>query len=104
MLRHHQGQRHRSTSLSGIDVNSDGAAVSSPTAASTLAAASASLRVGYTYPLVAYLNSFLGGIRYPCCFLGVTAESMLEAEAAAASASSDLEKKFSLHSNEIGKV
>ena len=44
----------------GVDFNGKGAVVSSTAVAYTVAAASASLCVGYTYPLAAYLNFFPG--------------------------------------------
>ena len=98
MSRHHPGQRRRSPSSSGVDVDVDGAVVSSSAVASTAAAASAALRVGYMYPPAAYLNFCPGGgIRYPRCPLDGTAEAATVTEAAAASASSDLEKKFRSH-------
>ena len=87
MSRHHRGQRHRYPLSSGVRVDVNGDVVSSPTASSTAEAASADLRVGYTYPLAAYLNP---GIRYPCCPLDGTVEAAAEAEAVSDSASSDL--------------
>ena len=85
--------------LSGIGVDVDSTVVSSPASPSTAAAAltaSAALRVGYMYPLAAYLKFFLGGIQYPPCPLDSTAE------AAATSASSGLEKKSRSHTDERG--
>ena len=68
-----------------------------------MATASADLHVRYTYPIAAYLKFCPGGIRYPHCLLNSTVEAASEAEAADASASSDLEKIFRSHSDERGE-
>ena len=63
----------------------------------------AALRVGYTYPLVAYLNFCPGWIRYPHCPLGGTKEAASEAEDADALASSDIENNFRSNSEKRGE-
>ena len=83
-----------------VDINIDGAVVSYPTATFTAEVALAALRLQYTYHLALYHNFDLGGIRYSQFPLYGTAESAAEEEAAAALASSDIEKKFRSHSNE----
>ena len=45
------------------------------------------------------MNFFLGGMQYTRCPLDGTAEAAAGVEVADASASSDLEKKFRLHSD-----
>ena len=66
-------------------------------------AAFAALRVGYTYPLAAYLIFFPGGIQYLRCPIDSTAEAAAEAEAAAALASSDLDNNSRYHSDKRGE-
>ena len=96
MSRRYRGQRGRFLSSSGFGVESDGGVVYSPAAASNAAAA---LCVGYMYPQATYLKFCPEGIQYPRCPLDSTVGAAEEAEATAASASSDIEKKFRSHSD-----
>ena len=82
-----------------IETNVDSAVLSYPMAMLPAALASTTLCLGYMYHLVAYKNFPPGGIQYPQCPLYGTTEAAAEAEAAAALASSDIETKFSLHSD-----
>ena len=95
----HRGQRLLSPSLSGVGVDVDGTVVSSPILDYTADAASAALRVGYTYPLAAYLYFCLGRIQYPFYNINSTAEAAEEAEVVASLASSDIGKKFRCNSD-----
>ena len=88
-------------SSSGVSV--DSTVVSSRAAASTAGASSAALYVGYTYPLAAYLKFPPWGIRYHRCPLDGTTDAAAEVEAAAALASSDIEKKFRSNSDKRGE-
>ena len=64
--------------------------MSSPAVKYLSVVALADLRVGYTYPLAAYLNFFPGEIQYPRCPLDGNAEAVAEVEALVDLASSDL--------------